>query len=275
VLTARAGVEAAKAAIASAKAGIAASEALVTQADLNLDYTKIRSPIKGRAGRRLVDVGNLVGSGESTLLTNLIQYDPIYAFFTISESDLLDFSRHQLAKENNAEGAAASEGTSKKEMKLDRKIFVGLGDEEGYPHEGKADYADLAVDDSTGTFLIRATVPNPDRIIPPGAFIRVQIPLEEVEALLIDETAIGRDQAGAYLLIVNKENKVERRTITLGEIYHGMRAIKGPIGPEDQVIVKGLQRARLDAEVDPQMESVAQEPKTESEPEPSPTNETE
>jgi multidrug efflux pump subunit AcrA (membrane-fusion protein) len=138
-----------------------------------------------------------------------------------------------------------------------------------------ADYADLAVDDSTGTFLIRATVPNPDRIIPPGAFIRVQLPLEEVEALLIDETAIGRDQAGAYLLIVNKENKVERRTISLGEIYHGMRAITGPISPEDQVIVKGLQRARLDAEVDPQMEAAAPEPKTESEPEPSPTNETE
>jgi len=274
VLTARAGVEAAKAAIASAEAAIAASEALVTQANLNLDYTKIRSPIKGRAGRRLVDVGNLVGSGESTLLTNLIQYDPIYAFFTISESDLLDFSRQQLVKESSAEGAASG-GTSKKEMKLDRKVFVGLGDEDGYPHEGRADYADLAVDESTGTFLIRALVPNPDRLIPPGAFIRVQVPLEEVEALLIDETAIGRDQAGAYLLIVNKEKKVERRTITLGEIYHGMRAITGPIGPEDRVIVKGLQRARLDAEVDPQMEAAAQEPKTESKPEPSPTSETE
>jgi len=267
VLTARAGVESAKAAIASAEAQIAAGEALVTQATLNLDYTKIRSPIKGRVGRRLVDVGNLVGSGESTLLTYLIQYDPIYAFFTVNENDLLDFNRRHLAESGSSEASAAE-----KEIKLDRKLFVGLGDEEGYPHEGRADYADLAVDESTGTYLIRAIVPNADRLIPPGAFIRVRVPLEEIEAVLIDERAIGRDQAGAYLLIVNSENKVERRTVTLGDTYDGRRAVMGPIGPEDRVIINGLQRARLDAEVDPQMVSSEDKSTTESPPEPSLTN---
>jgi len=255
VLTARAGVEAAKAAIASAEAQIAAGEALVTQATLNLDYTKIRSPIKGRAGRRLVDVGNLVGSGESTLLTHLIQYDPIYAFFTVNENDLLDFNRRHLAESGSSEASAAE-----KEIKLDRQLFVGLGDEEGFPHEGRADYADLAVDESTGTYMIRAVVSNTDRLIPPGAFIRVRVPLEEIEAVLIDERAISRDQAGAYLLIVNSENKVERRTVTLGDTYDGRRAVTGSIGLEDRVIISGLQRARLDAEVDPQME---EEPKEE------------
>ena len=245
VLTARAGVEAAKAAIASAQAEIAAGEALVTQALLNLDYTKIRSPIKGRAGRRLVDVGNLVGSGESTLLTNLIQYDPIYAFFTINENDLLDFNRRHLAEGDDAD----------KEVKLDRQVFVGLGDEEGYPHEGRADYADLAVDQSTGTYTIRAVVQNADRLIPPGAFIRVRVPLEEIEAVLIDERAISRDQAGAYLLVVNSEDTVERRTVTLGGSYHGKRAVLGPIGPEDRVIVNGLQRARPGLPVTPTLES--------------------
>ncbi len=246
VLTARAGVEAAKAAIASAEAEIAAGNALVTQAKLDLQYTEVRSPIDGRAGRRLVDVGNLVGSGDSTLLTKLVQYDPIYAFFTINENDLLQFNRRHL--EDVAKAADAGTKTDE-EMRLDQQVFVGLGDEDGYPHEGRADYADLAVDNSTGTFLVRAVIPNTNRLIPPGAFIRVRVPQEEVEAVLVDERAIGRDQAGAYLLVVGSDNTVERRVVTLGDTYDGQQAVIGPIGPEDRVIVNGLQRARPGAKV--------------------------
>ncbi len=246
VLTARAGVDAAKAAIASAEAEIAAGEALVTQAKLYLDYTQIRSPIAGRAGRRLVDVGNLVGSGESTLLTKVIQYDPIYAFFTINEKDLLEFNRRHLAE------AQSQKASDEQEMQLDQKVFIGLGDEEGTPHEGRADFADLAVDQSTGTFLVRAVVPNTDRLIPPGAFIRVRVPREEIEAILIDERAIGRDQAGAYLLIVDSKNVVERRAVSLNGKYDGKQAVRGQIGPEDRVIIRGLQRARPGAKVTPQ-----------------------
>ncbi len=251
VLTARAGVDTAKAAIASAEAEIAAGQALVTEAKLNLDYTQIRSPIAGRAGRQLVDVGNLVGSGDSTLLTNVIQYDPIYAFFTINENDLLQFNRQHLAK-------IASEGESDgKKIRIDRPVFIGLGDEEGYPHEGRADFADLAVDQSTGTFLIRAVVPNANRLIPPGAFIRVRVPRQEIEALLIDERAIGRDQTGAYLLVVGSDDMVERRSVTLGGKYDGKQAVTGSIGPEDRVVVNGLQRARPGAKVIPQEETPA------------------
>lgn len=246
VLTARASVDAAKAGIASAQAEVAAGEALVKQAKLNLDYTQVRSPIKGRAGRRLVDIGNLVGSGESTLLTHVIQYDPIYAFFTVSETDLLQFNRRHIEERAGADPAAD------KEVKLDQQVFVGLGDENDYPHEGRADFADLAVDQSTGTFLIRAVVPNPNRLIPPGAFIRVQVPVEEVQATLIDERAIGRDQSGAYLLVVNSEDVVERRDVTLGAKYDGKQAITGKIGPEDRVIVKGIQRARDGSKVTPE-----------------------
>ncbi len=273
VLTARAGVEAARAAIASAQAQIAASGALVTQAKLNLDYTKIRSPIEGRAGRRLVDLGNLVGAGESTLLTNLIQYDPIYAFFAINENDLLQFNREHLAKAKE-EGKAG-----KKEIKLNRPLFIGLGDEEGHPHEGRADFADLAVDESTGTYLIRAVVPNPDRLIPPGAFIRVRVPTEEIEAVLVDERAIGRDQAGSYLLVVDSNDVVERRIVTLGATYDGKQAVSGPIGPEDRVIINGLQRARPGAKVTPKMAASEEKPPAEedstAEPKPSPSEGTE
>lgn len=250
VLTALAGVEAAKASITSGEAETAAGEAMVEQARLNLEYTKVRSPIDGRAGRRLVDIGNLVGSGESTLLTKLVQYDPIYAFFTISESDLLQFNRQ------NAEevSSAASTGTEDddKEMRLDRQVFIGLGDETGFPHEGRADYADLAVDQSTGTFEIRAVIPNPNRIIPPGAFIRIRVPQQEFEAVLVDQRAIGRDQAGAFLLIVGDGDVVDRRTVTLGSVYDDLQAVTGDVGPEDRVIVNGLQRARPGAKVTPQ-----------------------
>jgi len=252
VLTAKAAEDAAQAAIASAKAEIEAGKALVQQADLDLSYTRVRSPIDGRAGRKLVDVGNLVGAGESTLLTNVISYDPVYGFFTVSETDLLKFNRQQIEREASS--------SSDEEMKLDRTIFLGLGDEEGFPHEGKADYADLAVDQSTGTFLIRGVFPNAKRLIPPGAFIRVQVPGDEIKVLLIDERAIGRDQAGPYLLVVDPNNTVERRTVQLSGKYHGMQAVSGPIDPEDRVIVNGLQRARPGAKVAPQQRQPAADP---------------
>ena len=219
------------------------------------------SPIDGRAGRKLVDVGNLVGAGESTLLTNVIRYDPVYGFFTVSETDLLRFNRRQIEKKTSS--------SADEEMKLDQKIFLGLGDEEGFPHEGKADYADLAVDQSTGTFLIRGVFPNPKRLIPPGAFIRVQLPRDEIEVLLIDERAIGQDQAGAYLLLVDPNDTVERRTVTLGGKYHGMVAVSGPIHPDDRVIVNGLQRARPGAKVAPQ----ERQPADDTEPSPPDTAE--
>ena len=273
VLTSRAGVEAAKASITSAEAEIAAGEALVEQAQLNLEYTKVRSPIDGRAGRRLVDIGNLVGSTESTLLTKLVQYDPVYAFFTINENDLLEFNRQHVE-----ELVEAQDGTSgdDAEMRLNQQVFIGLGDEEGFPYEGIADYADLAVDQSTGTFEIRAVIPNPTRVIPPGAFIRIRVPREEIEAVLIDERAIGRDQSGAYLLVVNSENVVDRRTVTLGAVYEGLQSVQGDIGPEDRVIVNGLQRARPGAKVTPQEQSsAAAEPAQTSEEAPSDTPSTE
>lgn len=251
VLTATAAEDAARASIASAKAEIAAGKAMVMQAQLDLDYCKVRSPIDGRAGRKLVDVGNLVGASESTLLTNVVRYDPVYGFFTVSETDLLKFNRQEIEKRASS--------TSDAEIRLDQKIFLGLGDEEGFPHEGTADYADLAVDQGTGTYLIRGVFPNAKRLIPPGAFIRIQVPREEIEALLIDERAIGRDQAGPYLLVVDPDDKVERRSVKLSGKYHGKQAVSGPISPTDRVIVNGLQRARPGAKVAPQQRQPAAE----------------
>jgi len=247
VLTATAAEDAAKAAIASAMAEIAAGKAMVQQAKLDLSYTQVRSPIDGRAGRRLVDIGNLVGATDSTLLTNVVRYDPVYGFFTVSETDLLRFNRKQI----DTKGSASADV----EIELDQTIYLGLGDEEGYPHKGKADFADLAVDQSTGTYLIRGVFPNAKRLIPPGAFIRVQVPRGEIQALLIDERAVGRDQAGPYLLILDADNKVERRTVQLVGKYDGLQAVKGPISTDDRVVVNGLQRARPGSVVAPQQQA--------------------
>ena len=243
VLTARAAVDAAKAAIASAEAEIAAAKALVTQANLDLSYCRVVSPINGRAGRKLVDVGNLVGSGESTVLTNMVSYDPVYVFFNVNENDLLKFIGEQVDRN----GALDNE-----EVKLNQPIQVGLGDDDTYPFDGIAEYSDLAVDQSTGTYLIRGVVPNKKRLIPPGAFARVRVPRGEIEALLIEPRAIGRDQSGAFLLVVGKGDVVERRNIELAGKYEGLQAIAGDISANDRVIVNGLQRARPGAKVAPQ-----------------------
>lgn len=248
VLTAKAAVDAANASVASSEAEIAAAQAQVTQAELDLSYCRVVSPIDGRVGRRLVDVGNLVGAGESTVLTNIVSYDPIYVFFNVNENDLLQFM-----KESETEDPKLREA----EVKLNQPIQVGLADTGDYPISGVAEYGDLAVDQSTGTYLIRGKLPNKRRMIPPGAFARVRVPRGEIEALLIDPRAISRDQTGAYLLVVDSEDVVERRDVQLVGQYDGLQAVSGSISAEDRVIVNGLQRARPGRKVVPQMKEPA------------------
>ena len=252
ILTAQAQAEAALASIESGTAEIAAADARVETAKLNLSYTRVISPTNGRAGRRYVDAGNLVGSTEKTLLTKIVRYDPIYAEFTINENDLLAIMRIT-AEKSKIDKVDRNE--------ISQPVFVGLGNEEGFPHRGVVDYADLAIDESTGTYLIRATIENHDLLIPPGAFLRIQVPRGEVEALLIDELAIGRDQAGVYVLVVNDDNMVERRSVTLGGKYDSLRAISSPdVGEQDRIVVNGVQFARPGSKVTPEERAAAGSP---------------
>ncbi|TWT85483.1 Multidrug efflux pump subunit AcrA precursor [Posidoniimonas polymericola] len=236
-------IDVAQASIESAASEITAAQATVRQEELDLGYTKITSPIKGRVGKEQVDIGNLVGAGESTLLTNVIQYDPIYVTFTINEAELRRFQK-AAQERGDAPGPKTRDNN-------DRKILIGLADEEGYPHEGSFDYADLAVDRATGTYLVRAVFPNPDLTIVPGSFVRVAIPREEQEALLLPDAALGRDQNGPYATVVGADNKVERRTIVTAGLSNGKRVIKSGLKPDDRVVVNGLQRARPGSTVRP------------------------
>jgi len=238
------------------KAAVVSAQAALDKARLDLGYCTIRSPIAGRISRRKVDVGNLVGAGEFTLLTTIRQGSPIYAYFSINERDLL-----RVMKMARQEGIPADNP--------DKIVLeLGLANETGFPHKGHLDYADSTVDPKTGTLELRGVFPNPGPpyIILPGLFVRLRLPVAEREnALLVTERALGLDQGGRYLLVVNNENKVEQRHVKIGALRDGMRVIEDGLKPEDSVVVKGIQRAIPGAKVTPQRAQAAK-PAKEAEP---------
>lgn len=234
-------VVAAKAERDGARADVEAAEANLDRAEIELDYTEVRTPISGRVGETLVKKGNLVDDQSETHLTTVIRYDPIYAKFNISENDLLRI----------LEGTPRDERRESKEKTL--KLYLARATDTGFPFEGRFDYADLAVDQSTGTYAIRGVFPNPDESIVPGLFVRIRIPMGVLEdALLIPEIALGADQAGRYVLVVNSENNVDRKNVTVGSKHGDMVVISEGIEPDDWVIVQGVQRARPGAAVTPE-----------------------
>ena len=225
--------------VAMAEANVKAAQAGVDRARLDLGYTRIRSPIDGRVGRNLVDVGNLVGAGERTLLTTVVKMDELYVYFNVPERLVLE----RLAVR------AVEERREPRET-----FFIGLAHEDGFPHEGRLDYIDNTVDRATGTLTVRGVVPNDDELLFPGAFVRVRIPGDvKADAVLVDERAIGTDLGGKYVLVVGGDNIVEHRRVTLGQLDEGMRVIEEGLGPDERYIVTGLQRARPGLPVTPKM----------------------
>ena len=236
-----------------ARAAITRSEAKVERARLNLGYTRMKAPISGQVDRNLVDVGNLVGEGEPTLLTSVAKYQPIYVYFNLNERDLLR------AKDmyNEKVEALVKKGDDQALANLKQAeipLFLGLANEEGFPHEGVLDYSSPSVNPDTGTIELRGLFPNAGRIPPilPGLFARIRMPLERrPDALLVDERAIGADQSGRYLLVVNDQNVVEKRLIQVGQLTEGMRVIEEGIQPGEWIII-GVQRARPGGKVNPE-----------------------
>ncbi|HEU5218325.1 MAG TPA: efflux RND transporter periplasmic adaptor subunit, partial [Gemmatimonadales bacterium] len=211
----------------TAAANLRSAEAQRDLAKLNLDYTLVTAPFDGRMDRRLVDPGNLVGSGGSTVLANINQVDPIYVYFNISDLDL--------ARLLKTTGGIPGPGDAKK-----WPIRAGLPNEDGYPHQGYLDFAAISLTTTTGTLLMRGILPNPDGKILSGLYARVRVPLEQRTALLVPEAAIGHDQQGAYLLVVNDKNVVERRNVTTGPAAESRRAISDGLTGGERVIVNGL-----------------------------------
>ena len=234
-----------------AKAAVARAKAKVEKAGLDLSYTKVTAPITGRVSRNLVDLGNLVGEGEPTLLTKVTRIDPMYAYFNLNERDLLKVMAmyRQETKEKGLDPAKDSAA------RADLTVSLELANEEGYPHQGIVDFAESGVDPATGTLQLRGVFPNPGPapVLLPGLFTRLRMPIDKREnALLVTERAIGADQSGRYLLTVNSENVVEKKPIRMGRLEDGLRVIEEGLQPDDRVVVNGLQRARPGAKVDPE-----------------------
>jgi multidrug efflux system membrane fusion protein len=199
-----------------------AARATVELARLEVEFTQVRAPIAGRTGQALVTRGDYVAAGPApTLLTTIVSVDPVHVYFTGDEQSYLRFASHA----NNA------------------PIFVGLADEEGFPHAGKVDFVDNRLDAATGTIRVRAVVPNPDKRFTPGLYARVRIGEgTSVKAMLVDDKAILTDQDRKYVYTVGAGDAVERRDIKLGRVIDGLRVVTDGLKPGDRVIVSGIQK---------------------------------
>lgn len=231
--------------IAAAMASVAAARTAVRDAEINLGYCRITSPISGFIGRINYDVGNLVGDNQASLLTTVVKYNPIHVYATIGVEDFLKYR----------EVADAMNAVSQAKQLVPVDLALANGSE--YEHHGQIDYHDPVVDKGTGTIELRGVFPNTHGEILPGMFARIRIPIAtRTDALLVPEPALAIDQSGQYVLVVGEDNKVDYRPVQIGTVDHGMRVVSGKIGPQDRVIVEGLLRARPGMTVVPVEETV-------------------
>jgi RND family efflux transporter MFP subunit len=231
-----------------AKAQVDTAKANLAAAKLNLSYTHIYAPFSGRIDRNLVDVGNLVGAGQATPLASLVRHEPMYAYFTASERELLRYFDMRRKRKT-----VAGEGEP-------TPAYLGLASEDGYPHVGQVDYSSNRVDPETGTIELRAVFPNSDRILIPGLFARIRLPLTRERALLVPDAAVSFDQGGQYLLVVNDKNVVEYRRVKPGPLIEGMRVISQGIEKEEWVVIIGIERARPGLTVKPKQVETPEPP---------------
>ena len=230
----------------NAEAAVAASEAAMRQADLDLEFTELRAPVSGRIGDRRVSPGNLVTGGtlgNTTLLATIVSIDPIRFEFTFDEASYLRYER--LSKRGT--DVAGREGSVLVELRLI--------DEADFGHRGRMDFVDNVIERSSGTIRGRAVFSNPAGLLTPGMFGRVRVPGSAAyAALLIPDIAIGTEQARKFILVVDADDVVRQRHVTLGDIVGKLRVVKDGLAASDRVIVEGLMRARPGQKVSPQAE---------------------
>jgi RND family efflux transporter MFP subunit len=230
----------------SAQADLQSAQANEQQGEINLGYTNVTAPFDGVVSARQVSIGGLVGaSSPPTTLATIVQLDPIWVNFNASERDVLQV-RGNLARRDETMAAL-----------LGLPVEVGLQNEDGYPHKGKLDYVAPSVDASTGTLAGRASLENADRLLLPGYFVRVRIPSQPQPALLVPDVAIGSDQGGRYVLVVNKDSVVEQRKVEPGQLVGDLRVIESGLAEDDRVVVGGIMRAIPGEKVDAEQRSAS------------------
>ena len=233
----------------SDKANLEAQQANAEVAKINYGYTQVVAPFDGVVTARLISVGEYVGANNTpTKLATIVQLDPIYVNFNVSEQDVL-----RIRAEREKRGESTSDI-------LNYPVQVGLQTDSGFPYEGKLDYAAPSVAAGTGTLAVRGILNNPKGMLLPGYFVRVRVPGQGKESLLVPDTALGSEQGGRYVLVVNADNVVEQRKVTPGQLSGEMRVIESGLTLEDRVIVDGLMRAIPGQKVDPKLQPVAPAP---------------
>jgi len=235
----------------SARANVENAEGNLTIAQTNLGYTTVQAPFDGIVSKHLVSVGELVGNGVATKLATIVQLDPIYVEFNVSEQDVLKI------RQNLANRRLTVEELGK--IPLD----IGLMDEEGYPHAGFLNYVAPEIDAQTGTILVRGLFKNPNRELIPGFFTRIRLPmgLGAQAVLLIPNRVIAEDQAGKYALIVNKDNVVEQKRVKTGQLLvGGLRVITEGLTADDRVVLTTNGQAVPGGKVEPKLETIPPPP---------------
>jgi len=219
-------------------AAVEIAKANLQAAQLNLTFTKVLSPITGRVSRTQIDAGNVV-KADDTVLTTVVAIDPIYAYFEIDERTLLRIRRY-------AQEARDSQGAD------EVPVAMGLSDEEGFPHQGTINFLDNRLDPTTGTLQVRGVFKNPNRVLAPGMFVRVRLPIgDPYQALMVAEESLGTDQGQKFVYVVDAENKAQYRRVQVGKLQNGRRVVLKGLSAGEQVVVSGLQRVRPGAVVQP------------------------
>jgi RND family efflux transporter MFP subunit len=245
----------------AAEGDLKAKLAQLDVARLDVEFSRVTAPIAGRASRPEITEGNLVvvGASGGPLLTTIVSVDPVYVNFDADERAIVRVRKANIARD----GAAEPENVRAAKVPL----FVGLAEETDFPHRGTIDFVDNQIDPSTGTIHVRAVLPNPDRLLVPGMFVRVRVAVSDPRpGLLVTDRAIGTDQDRKYVLVVNDKNVVEYRPVTLGPMQNGLRAVAEGLAPGDWVIVNGIQRVRPGGTVTPQKVSMRPGPPAAAEP---------
>jgi RND family efflux transporter MFP subunit len=231
----------------NAQANLQQAQANTKLAEVNYGYTKVTAPFDGIVSAHMVSIGELVGVSSPTQLATIVAMDPIYVNFTVNEQDVL-----------RIRAEAARRGMTPANLK-EFPIQIGLQTDTGYPHQGHLDYISPTLNQSTGTLAVRGLVPNQKRVLLPGYFVRVRVPFEqEKSALLVPDTALGSDQGGRYLLVVNGDNIVEQRKVQIGPVDNGLRVIENGLKPDDRVVIAGLLRVIPGQKIDPQVTKIEQ-----------------
>jgi membrane fusion protein, multidrug efflux system len=228
------------------KATVGIDQANLETANINLGFTRVLAPFDGIVTNHQVDLGNLVGASGPTTLATIVQTDPIYVNFTLSEPQYLAIRR------NNAKAGLPISSSDLTYLST-IPVEIGLQDEEGYPHKGHLDYVSPQVDPSTGTIAVRAIFENRDHVLLPGLFVRVRGPIgHQDKALLTRNDAIGTSQEGSYVLVVGADNVVQRKIVKTGQRQEQLVIIESGLDPGDWVVIEGIQQAFPGAKVEPQ-----------------------